>query len=149
MGVKTMNLGQSEEPKKEETLFEWADKQKNIAFDSGINWGDAYFLTEEQKDKFIELYVKGNAAPRYHITKMKGLTDMNLSGILRIRQWFNNPQLFSGKDEKERIISCITNAQKTGKFTGIHPDAYQGLLDKLNAMPDTPDLEHYNIHFHY
>ena len=148
MGITLMSLESNTADDKPETLSSWIKNQPNIVIDPGINWGDVYFLTEEQKDKFLELYKKRNSAPRFHVQSRKGLVGYHLSAIIRIRKWLKDDNCLPGKEEKAQLISAIEQAQATGEHTGIHPSAYPELLARLYSIPDTEDLLTYSVHYY-
>lgn len=149
MGLKSMNLGGETKEETPVSFYQWAKQYPNIIFDSGINWGSVYFLTEEQKDVFIDWYRQTNPAPRYDVRQITGLIGDHLSNIIQIRQWLHNPDCYPGKKEKEYIAQTIRRAQETGKFTGIAPEAYPRILADLEKIPDTEDIVSYIIHYHY
>ena len=130
------------------TVSEFLKENPNIIVDPGMNWCTVHCLTEEQKDKFIELYKAGNPAPRYAVMPQTGLIGIHISSIARLRNWFSgNPGI--GRQEKAYAIEQLKRYQETGEHSGISPSAYPELIEKLEKLPDCDDIEGYCIHYHY
>lgn len=68
---------------------------------------------------------------------------------IKARKWLQDPKCLPGKKEKAWLISELEETKGAGEYIGITPRFCDELLDKLYAMPDTEDIEGYDLQFHY
>lgn len=147
MKVRKMGLDSAGIVKDEVTLNEFLKQNSNIIVTPGVNWCHLSQVTEQQlaalKIIFKREYI------RYDVpVKSVGL-EGHLSHVIKDRKWLQDPRCLPGKKEKARLISQLEEAKRTKKHTGIAPEAYDGLLEKLYAMPDVDDIEGYSLRYHY
>lgn len=147
MTVKTMSLDAGNPKSEEISLNDFLKRNSKILVDPGINWCHLYQVTEEQLIELTAIFKREHI--RYDVyEKTVGLSGP-LSQKIKLRKWFASGGSLPGLEERTRIIDELEEAKRTKKFTGIAPEAYDGLLEKLYAMPDTEDIEGYSLRYHY
>ena len=149
MAVNRMNLGCGTESGGEElTLNECLNRHPKILVEPGINWCHLHQVTEEQLEELRAIFKRERI--RYDVyEKSVGLSGP-LSQKIKLRKWFTPGGSLPGVKERVALINELEEAKQTKKFTGISPEAYDGLLEKLYAMEGlTDDIEGYYLRFHY
>lgn len=144
MSLNKMNLFGD---KKELSLNEFLQQNKNILVESGFNWCRLYQVTEEQVQTLGEIFKReGFRYDRYE--KSFGV-EGHLAHVVSLRGWFNVPEKFPGRREKHRLMQQLEEYKASGKFSGIAPEAYDELIDRLKQVPDAADIEGYSLRYHY
>lgn len=146
MNVKAMNILDSDSPNNM-GLRDFLNQCENIIIEPGINWCHLRLVTEEQLETLKSIFKREQI--RYNIyEKTVGMVD-HFSNIVKAREWFNSPKKYPGQKEKAWLIEKLQLYKVNGEFTGIAPEAYDELLEKLYAIPDKPDIEGYSLRYHY
>lgn len=148
MAVQMLNLDAGNTANDEITLNDFLKKNHNILVNPGINWCHLHQVTEEQLAELKVIFKRERM--RYDVyEKTIGLSGP-LSEKIKLRKWFTNGGSLPGVKERTQLITELEEAKRTKKFTGIAPEAYDGLLEKLYAMEELPaDIEGYTLRFHY
>lgn len=148
MKIKRMSLGDGEKkPSVSVRMNEFIESCPNIIVDPGINWCHLHQVTEEQLSVLKGLFKEGGIQftayqPEWGLQEYPSI-------IIRLRRWFQRPELGPGRKEKAKLISVIHRWKETGEFTGIDPSAYDELLARLESLPDKDDIYGYTLRFHY
>lgn len=148
MTVKTMNLDAGNLKSEEITLGDFLRRNPKILVDPGINWCHLYQVTEEQLIELRVIFKRERI--RYDVYEKTVRLIGPLSKKIKLRKWFSDNGNLPGLKERALIISELEEAKRTKKFTGIAPEAYDGLLEKPYAMEGlSEDIEGYTLRFHY
>lgn len=128
-------------------LNDFLYKCKNIIHGRGINWFTLYCVTEEQKPTLD--FILSRHGMRHDVRRTLGIEE-HFSSTVQLRAWYKNPDLLPGRVEKEKYINRLEEliSSENPEFTGISPEAYPELLERLKAAPDKDDIDGYTYHIH-
>lgn len=129
------------------TLWNFVESNTNIILDNGINWFTLYQVTEDQLVTLRKILQRDFRRYDINLEPDVGLL-ANFASRIRLRKLYLDERLWPGKEEKCKTIAEIKKYKETGEHTGIHPDSYDKLLVRLEAISDFDDIVGYAIHIH-
>lgn len=132
---------------KDITLNGFLKQNPNIIVKPGVNWCHLFQVSEEQLCSLQKIFARDGV--RYTVGEKSVGLQGHLSHVISHRKWFQDPKCLPGKKEKAWLIAGLEEAKRSKKRTGIAPEAYDELLEKLYSLPDTEDIEGYALSFHY